>query len=381
MRLLDKQLGRQEQTVGWLELFFDLVYVATIIALGNWFSHHSSLVGVAGFVLLFTVVWSSWVGTVLFMNRFNRNDVGQHLLVFLQMYFVVGLAVHMSDPLGDLSRGFAISFSLVILVRILMYVRAIDLYPEARPLIMRFILGDVPLMLIWLTSAFVDPPIRYLLWIGSIIWGFSVPLLPQIRRWGDRMRPDLQHLSERMGLFTIIVLGEAFSKVVGSSLNTEHHPLGLESVLGMLLVASLWWVYFNHSIGTTVRDTPRARFLWFISHLPLTIGITAMAVAIKMVVPISPEHVVTEHTRLLLLGSLIICWLILAFLELVTSGNQTISRTPLVFGRLLGIAVLAGLSTIGQGISATWMLLLSALVGVGQVVLDISWRVKLGDVK
>lgn len=33
MRLLRLQLSRQEQAVGWLELFFDLAYVATIIAL------------------------------------------------------------------------------------------------------------------------------------------------------------------------------------------------------------------------------------------------------------------------------------------------------------------------------------------------------------
>jgi low temperature requirement protein LtrA len=381
MEILDRQLGHQEQTVGWLELFFDLVYVATIIALGNWLSHHSSLEGIASFVLLFAVVWSSWVGTVLFMNRFDRNDIGQHLLVFLQMYFVVGLAVHLSDPLGELSRGFAISFSLVILVRVLMYMRAINLYPEARPLIKRFILGDVPLVLIWLISAFVHPPIRYLLWIGSIIWGFGVPLLPQIRLWGERMRPDLTHLSERMGLFTIIVLGEAFSKVVGSSLSREHHPLGLESILGMLLVASLWWVYFNHSIATIVRDTPRDRFLWFISHLPLAIGVTGMAVAINMLVPISTENVAEEHTRMLLLGSLITCWLILAFLELVTSGKQTISRRPLVFGRLLGVAVLAGLVAVGQGIQAIWTLSFIALVAVGQVALDIFWRLKVKEMR
>ena len=64
MKLLRLELSHQEQAVGWLELFFDLVYVATIVALGNWLSHHQSLEGVAGFVLIFTPVWGSWVGTV-----------------------------------------------------------------------------------------------------------------------------------------------------------------------------------------------------------------------------------------------------------------------------------------------------------------------------
>ncbi|MGD8555303.1 MAG: low temperature requirement protein A, partial [Anaerolineales bacterium] len=299
MNILQKQLAHKEQTVGWLELFFDLVYVATIIALGNWLSHDISIAGVAGFALLFTTVWSSWVGTVFFMNRFDQNDVGQHLLVFLQMYFVVGLAVHMSDPLGELARGYAISFALVIFARILMYARAWGAFEEARPLIKRFILGDVPLVLIWLVSAFLTAPYNYLLWIGGVIWGISVPLLPRIRQWGERMRPDMHHLSERVGLFTIIVLGEAFSKVVGSSLDAEHHPLGLESALSMLVVACLWWVYFNHANSTEVREAPRTRFLWFLAHLPLAIGVTAMAVAIKTMVLGGEDHLVGSRWLLL----------------------------------------------------------------------------------
>ncbi|MGD8813955.1 MAG: low temperature requirement protein A [Anaerolineales bacterium] len=377
MNILRKQLANKEHTVGWLELFFDLVYVATIIALGNWLSHDYTVAGIAGFVLLFTTVWSSWVGTVFFMNRFDQNDIGQHLLVFLQMYFVVGLAVHMSDPLGDLARGYAISFAMVIFARILMYARAWGTFKEARPLIKRFILGDVPLVLIWLVSTFLAPPYNYLLWIGSVIWGISIPLLPRIRKWGERMRPDMHHLSERVGLFTIIVLGEAFSKVVGSSLVAGHHPLGLESVLSMLIVACLWWVYFNHASATSVGESPRTRFLWFFAHLPLAIGVTAMGVAIKTTV-VGSAHP-DPGSGWLLLGSMAVCWLILALIEIVTRPNQPLPRTTLMVGRAAGAFVLIGAGVWFPRISAAWLLILVSLTAVVQVALDVVWRAKLAQ--
>jgi len=56
---------KQEQSTTWLELFFDLVYVAILIELGNRLSHDLSLLGVTEFVLLFIPIWLSWLEPVL----------------------------------------------------------------------------------------------------------------------------------------------------------------------------------------------------------------------------------------------------------------------------------------------------------------------------
>ncbi len=376
MKLLRLQLPGQEQAVGWLELFFDLVYVATIIALGNWLSHHLSLEGVAGFVLIFTTVWGSWVGTVLFFNRFDQNDVGQRLLVFLQMYFVVGLAAHLGDPLGEVSRGVALSFVAVIGVRMLLHGRAWRTYPDARPLINRYILGDVPVVLIYLASAFVSPSFRYGLWVAAILWGMSVHFLPQMRRWVERMWPDPHHLAERVGLFTIIVLGESFIKVITSALGEEIHFFGVSGAFGMVMVACLWWVYFDHANSATVRKAPSARYSWFYAHLPLAIGITAVGVALKKAVLSDLGHALTDEKRWLLLGSLALCWLVLAFLELVTQENPSVSRRGLVIGRVLGAAALMGIGLLGRALDTAWILSLAAVTCAVQVALDVYWRAK-----
>ncbi len=50
VQLRTTQAGHGDgQKVGWLELFYDLVYVATIIALGNKLSEDSSTEGVLAF--------------------------------------------------------------------------------------------------------------------------------------------------------------------------------------------------------------------------------------------------------------------------------------------------------------------------------------------
>jgi low temperature requirement protein LtrA len=379
MKLLRIPLPRSEQPVGWLELFFDLVYVATIIAIGNWFSHHLSLEGIAGFVLIFTIVWSSWVGTVFFLNRFDQGDVGTRLIIFVQMYFVVGLATHMSDPLGELPRGFALSFVLIILVRILMYGWAWRTYIEARPLIMRYILGDAPLALIWLGSVFMVPHLRPLVWVAGILWGITVPLLPQMRLWGERMRPDTHHLSERVGLFTIIVLGESFIKVVTSALGEEHQPFGFYGVFAMLVVASIWWVYFDQANSAKVREAPTARFTWFFAHLPLTIGVTAVGIAIKKMILIEPGHTLTDGVRWLLLGSLALCWLVMAFLELVTQRLTPSSRRWLVIGRILGVVVLLGIAFLTRALDIIWIMILAAAICIMMVAIDIFVRVNKSD--
>jgi low temperature requirement protein LtrA len=66
MSILRLQLSQQEQGISWLELFYDLAYVAIIVALGDWLNHHISLEGIAGFLLIFVPVWRSWVGNVFF---------------------------------------------------------------------------------------------------------------------------------------------------------------------------------------------------------------------------------------------------------------------------------------------------------------------------
>jgi low temperature requirement protein LtrA len=75
----------------------------------------------------------------------------------------------------------------------------------------------------------------------------------------------LQHVTERYGLFTMIVLGEAVlaATIAVQTAADERHRMDVDLLVlagsGLLLVFSLWWLYFDRtaqrmlrSLGTTI---------------------------------------------------------------------------------------------------------------------------------
>jgi hypothetical protein len=61
------------------------------------------------------------------------------------------------------------------------------------------------------------------------------------------------HLPERVGLFTIIVLGETVVAVVlGTSTVEWSVTSGVVAALGFVLAAGFWWVYFDYLDGETL---------------------------------------------------------------------------------------------------------------------------------
>ena len=99
-----------ERRVTWLELFYDLVYVAAIIQLGNALSKDVSPVGLVAFVALFIPIWWSWTGITFYINRFVVDDFWYRMLIFVQIGFIAILA--MSVPKGFRRAGCAVYLGL-----------------------------------------------------------------------------------------------------------------------------------------------------------------------------------------------------------------------------------------------------------------------------
>ena len=88
---------RHAESTTWLELFFDLVYVAILVELGNRLSHDLTLGGVLQFLFLFIIVWWSWLEKVLFARYFPNDDIGQRLLTFIYMALMGLMAFNIHD--------------------------------------------------------------------------------------------------------------------------------------------------------------------------------------------------------------------------------------------------------------------------------------------
>src|SRR5687768_15067577 len=127
--------------VSWLELFFDLIFVAAVAQVAEPLREHYSLGGVLRFATLFALIWWAWTGYTVFATRFDADDGAQRLLTLVQMFVVAAMAANAEDELHSRSAaGFVAAYAVLRLVLVAQYLRARHVV-EARPLTTRYGVG------------------------------------------------------------------------------------------------------------------------------------------------------------------------------------------------------------------------------------------------
>ena len=235
---------QDDRRATWLELFFDLVFVAAVGQLANSLIAEPTTARFFEFLGLFVPVWWAWMGFTFYANRFDTDDLPYRLLSLLAMFGVAALATTIPSVFDGATTGFPLAYVGVRIVLLVLYARASRHVPEARALARTFLSLFGFALLIWLASLAVDPPWTYVLWGIAL----TIELLTPIPAW--RLLRDApvhpRHLPERFGLLTLIVLGESvFAVVVGVSEVSWDVGSAVAAAAGFLLAAALWWIYFD----------------------------------------------------------------------------------------------------------------------------------------
>ncbi|MEM7035122.1 MAG: low temperature requirement protein A [Chloroflexota bacterium] len=293
-----------DRTIGWLELFYDLVYVATLIQIGNFLSDNLTPLGFGQFLVLIFVVWWAWSGETLYQNRFVVDDLWHRLLIFIQIFGVAAMGLSVSKAFGDLYVQFTLGYVLVRFVLILMYVRTYAAHPESKSFSIQYMIGFAVGIVIWLASLLLPAEYHWVGWLVAI--AFEIIFFSQSRMVRDLLKwgADAHHMVERFGIFTIIVLGEAFVKVLDDAQGTA---LGVEqilfSVVGLGILCTLWWLYFSDTAGTLYDESVSLKpITWLYGHLFLAVSLVAFGVAVKKLFAETVKHPadpLTEEYRLL----------------------------------------------------------------------------------
>lgn len=361
----------EERKITWLELFYDLVYVVAIIQLGNLLSNNVSLQGALVFAALFVPIWWSWTGITFYTNRLVADDVWHRLLIFAQMFFIAVLAVSVDQATGSEGRLFTLAYVGIRLILVLLYFRAARHVPHATPLTNRYAWGFLAAALIWLPGAFVPPPYRHFLWAAGMIVDFAVPLTS--RRLSALLPPDVPHMVERYGIFTIIVLGESFVKVIGSASGVHLAPSALVyGLFGLIIAATLWWLYFDDVARAAIPPAGRASYVWIYSHLPVAIGLTAYGVGITKLVLLEPGQGFAAKYRWLLCGALILFLVFVALIDLATSRpEQTAAGRRRAVARVVSALALVPLAALGGGFHPIVWIASVALICAAPIVVDL----------
>jgi low temperature requirement protein LtrA len=274
LRTLDDQ-GERHAT--WLELFFDLVFVISIAEVAHTLEDYRTLADFLGTAGLFVAVWWAWVGYTVYADRFDTDDVAHRVLVLAGMLAVIAMALSVHDALHGGSARFALAFVAVRGIVLLLNARARRHAAPARPLLNLFLAAFSTGAALWLLSVFVPEPARYVLWGVALVIELSAPWVG--RRQIVKAPVHASHLVERFGLFTLIVLGESVVRVAQGAADVDDWTTATLAAAGggFLIVAGLWWLYFDRLDEGAVRSVLRG-LVWNYTHLPLLAGLVSVAV-------------------------------------------------------------------------------------------------------
>jgi low temperature requirement protein LtrA len=360
----------------WLELFFDLVFVVAVAQLAFALSADKTVEGFLVFLALFVPVWWAWVGYTFYADRFDTDDVVHRVLMLAGMFAVGALASVVPDAARGDTAAFAVAYVAVRAFVILLNARAWLYLPAARPLLNRYLLAFTLAAALMLASVAVEPPFRYWIWAIALAIDVGTPLASRARIASVPIHAS--HIPERVGLFTIIVLGETVLAVVlGTDAVDWNLESGLVAALGFALGAAFWWLYFDYLDGEMLLG----RSIWagqayLYSHVPLMAGVIALGVGVKDAIQQTAGTELDDSTRWVLCGGVALAFGALAVIHLVSS------RSPRDVDLLLriGVALVAlGVAYGGGGLDPLPVLVLLAATVIGALALELAMHHRHGS--
>jgi low temperature requirement protein LtrA len=380
----------EERHATWLELFFDLVVVAAVAQLAHLLREGPGIAEVFLFAVLYYAMWSVWTSFTLYANV--AGALTRQRAMLIAMFGIAVMAAAVPHVLRGEPRVFIVAY---VVCRMLAAgswkrtSRVITEWPGAQQAA-----GVVP----WFASLGFEPPARYWLWVLGIVLdiGLSVlrsrnprALLDAEQRERDRERrkrqsrgqadpraalpplaeahPDRPHLGERLGLFVIIVLGEAVAQIVNSAANVPEwdRALWAGSVFGFGLLVALWWLTLQY--GSTAAPTYGVRVFPLRLTLPAHFLTTSSIVAIAAGLGALTE---TEKGRLPEAARWVLCaGAALYFLTSTVSGARGGATRRWIFGWGIPAVVVSVLLGLLGGPLPGWAL-------AGAVLLIALWHVR-----
>ena len=350
IRLVSTEDGHSRRA-SWLELFFDLIFVAAVAQVSVPLGLDYSIYGLARYALMFLLIWWAWLGHTMYASRFDSDDVVHRILTFVQIFAAAAMAANAKAAFDSRdSAGFGAAYAVLRTVQALQYVRARRL-PVTRQLTTVYAAGFGLAALIWAAAAALPAPARFWLWGFALVIDLGTPWLAV--RYAHKFPPHAEHLPERFGLFTIILLGESVAAAMRGMESQETWTISAatSALTGLALAFGYWWWYFDVARGAAERHvrsrrTAVAFHIWTYIHFPLYLSIAVVGVGVEHVISLpSGARLHREETLILVVAASILSLL------LHVVGFTSEARKPNTWsaGRLLEFAMC------GAALPAVWI--------------------------
>lgn len=278
-----------------LELLFDLCFVVAVAQAASQLRHFLAEGdighGVLGYAMVFFAIWWAWVNFTWFASSYDTDDVPYRLLTLFQMSGALVLAAGVPQAL--VHYDFALVTAGYVMMRlalVVQWLRAAYEHADGRPAALRYAAGVALVQAGWVARLALPGT------AGGVGFGVLVVAEVAVPAWAEsrgRTTPwHPGHITERYGLFTIIVLGEVLlATLTGIRSTVTEHGLSagllLIAIGGLLLVFGMWWIYFS---GPEPRlPTLRTALAWGYAHYVVFAAVAALGAGLEVAVE-TAEH-------------------------------------------------------------------------------------------
>ncbi|MEV6787691.1 low temperature requirement protein A [Streptomyces sp. NPDC051098] len=294
-RMTPRSRDEEHRQATPLELFFDLCFVVAVAQAGLQLVHalaegHPGT-GVIGYAYVFFGVWWAWMNFTWFASAYDCDDVPYRIATFFQITGVLVYAAGVPRAFNDNDWTVAVVGYLIMRAALTtqwLRAAAAESGPARRTTLM-YAVSLVVCQAGWVVLLFVPDDWRRWLFLVVVV---AELLIPMIAERNHQTPWHAHHITERYGLFTLIVLGEtmAASTVAVQSALDENEALGKLLPIacgGLLIVFSAWWIYFAVPAHERLVSNRQA-IPWGYGHLLIFGSAAAIGAGIEVTV----EHAI-----------------------------------------------------------------------------------------
>jgi low temperature requirement protein LtrA len=291
-RMVLRDPGEPHRAASSLELLFDLTFVVAVSFASQGLHHNLQeghlLTGTLYYVMAFFGVWWAWMNFTWFATSFDTDDWLYRIATIVQMggalTYAAGIPALMDVDHPDYSVG-VIGYIIMRLPMAFQWFRAAHDDPSRRATTLRYGWGILVVQCFWLALLFVPGAAKVPIFLVGVALELLVPVFSE-RAGMTAWHPH--HITERYGLFTLIVLGESILASTNAVVDAEHsaeHLAGLVTVaaFSLVIIACLWWIYFalpQHGLLVSMGSAMG----WGYGHIAIFASAAAVSAGIELAI-------------------------------------------------------------------------------------------------
>ena len=297
-RMSGRDPGEAHRASTPLELLFDLTFVVAVAQAAAQLEHalaqdHAAH-ALEGYAVVFFGLWWAWVNFTWFGSAYDTDDVAYRLLTLLQMAGVLVFAAGIPAAFEHFHYATVVAgYVIMRMAMVAQWLRAAHSDPAGRAATLRYAAGITVVQLAWIGRLWLTGLPGLASFAVLVAAELAVPAWAEFRGQATPWHPG--HISERYGLFTIIVLGEVIAAIAAAVQTALSHSqvsaaLLIIAAAGLGLVFALWWSYFKHSATEQIRESLPWTFVWAFAHYLIFASVAALGAGLQVTVGTLDHH-------------------------------------------------------------------------------------------